>query len=192
MLWLTTSRLRRWCRPVTLLSAFASPSSTTRLACCVSRTGQNNHFLVRKVTKSCSDDLLVYLRVCVCRHFQDAAHMFSLAIQYNPTSSQYYENRAKAFRKLLNLEGARLDFIRMLILDPTNEEVRASSCHTDLLTVDTALLNTILLTQFELLHVIHTYIISESYAPLLLAKERLYFKSGFLSISHSSSYTVHW
>ncbi|XP_047446944.1 tetratricopeptide repeat protein 16 [Mugil cephalus] len=55
--------------------------------------------------------------------FQDAAGMFSLAIRYNPGSSQYYENRAKAFRKLLNVEGARLDFICMLILDPTNEEV---------------------------------------------------------------------
>lgn len=63
--------------------------------------------------------------------------MFSQAIQYNPTAAQYYENRAKAFRKLLNLEGARKDFICTLILDPTNEEVRASSHPPDQLTLDT-------------------------------------------------------
>ncbi|KAM9360172.1 tetratricopeptide repeat protein 16-like [Symphorus nematophorus] len=57
------------------------------------------------------------------RQFQEAADMFSLAIQYNPTASHYYENRSKAFRKLLNLKHARQDFICMLILDPTNEEV---------------------------------------------------------------------
>ncbi|XP_038559764.1 tetratricopeptide repeat protein 16-like isoform X4 [Micropterus salmoides] len=56
-------------------------------------------------------------------HFQEAAAMFSLAIQYNPKASQYYENRSKTFRKLLNLKGARQDFICMLILDPTNEEL---------------------------------------------------------------------
>ncbi|XP_069562034.1 tetratricopeptide repeat protein 16 [Brachyistius frenatus] len=55
-------------------------------------------------------------------HFQQAADMFSLAIHYNPTVSRYYESRSKAFRKCLNLEGARLDFICMLILDPTNEQ----------------------------------------------------------------------
>ncbi|XP_040897859.1 tetratricopeptide repeat protein 16 [Toxotes jaculatrix] len=55
--------------------------------------------------------------------FQEAADMFSLAIQYNPTVGQYYENRSKAFRKILNPEGARQDFICMLILDPTNEEL---------------------------------------------------------------------
>lgn len=57
--------------------------------------------------------------------------MFSLAVQYNPTAGRYYENRSKAFRKLLNFEGARQDFICMLILDPTNEEVRASSHRED-------------------------------------------------------------
>ncbi|KAM7391049.1 hypothetical protein PAMP_021766 [Pampus punctatissimus] len=55
--------------------------------------------------------------------FQEAAGRFSLAIQYNPTAGRYYENRAKAFRKLLDLEGARRDFICTLILDPTNEEL---------------------------------------------------------------------
>ncbi|XP_026199471.1 tetratricopeptide repeat protein 16 isoform X2 [Anabas testudineus] len=55
--------------------------------------------------------------------FHEAAAMFSLAIRYNPTASRYYENRSKAFRKVLNLEGAREDFICTLILDPTNEEL---------------------------------------------------------------------
>lgn len=73
--------------------------------------------------------------VSVCRHFQEAAAMFSLAIQYNPKASQYYENRSKTFRKLLNLKGARQDFICMLILDPTNEEVRATSHPPDPLTL---------------------------------------------------------
>ncbi|CAK6976181.1 tetratricopeptide repeat protein 16-like%2C partial [Scomber scombrus] len=55
--------------------------------------------------------------------FQEAADRFSLAIQYNPTAGQYYENRAKAFRKLMNLEGARRDFICTQILDPNSEEL---------------------------------------------------------------------
>uniref|UniRef100_A0A3Q4HRF7 Tetratricopeptide repeat protein 16-like n=1 Tax=Neolamprologus brichardi TaxID=32507 RepID=A0A3Q4HRF7_NEOBR len=55
--------------------------------------------------------------------FQEAVDMFSLAIQHNPASSHYYESRSKAFRKLPNLYGARQDFICMLILDPTHEEV---------------------------------------------------------------------
>lgn len=53
--------------------------------------------------------------------------MFSLAIHYNPTASQYYENRSKTFRKLRNLKTARKDLICMLILDPNNQEVRSSS-----------------------------------------------------------------
>ncbi|KAL7392195.1 hypothetical protein ABVT39_020939 [Epinephelus coioides] len=80
------------------------------------------------------DDPAVRLRLAVlhntmgCISFQDgrlkeAADMFSLAIQYNPTASQYYENRSKAFQKLLNSEEAGRDFICTLILDPTNEEV---------------------------------------------------------------------
>ncbi|XP_078107627.1 tetratricopeptide repeat protein 16-like isoform X2 [Sander vitreus] len=80
------------------------------------------------------DDPAVRLRLAVLHNslgsfcfqdgcFQEAADMFSLAIQYNSTASQYYENRSMAFRKLLNLDGARRDFICMLILDPGNEEV---------------------------------------------------------------------
>ncbi|XP_037633814.1 tetratricopeptide repeat protein 16 isoform X1 [Sebastes umbrosus] len=80
------------------------------------------------------DDPAVRLRLAVlhntlgsfCFHdgcFQEAADMFSLAIQYNPAASRYYENRSKTFRKLLNTEGARRDLICMLILDPTNEEL---------------------------------------------------------------------
>uniref|UniRef100_A0A4W6CSI1 Tetratricopeptide repeat domain 16 n=1 Tax=Lates calcarifer TaxID=8187 RepID=A0A4W6CSI1_LATCA len=79
------------------------------------------------------DDPAVRLRLAVLHNtlgslcfqdgrFQEAADMFSLAVQYNPTAGRYYENRSKAFRKLLNFEGARQDFICMLILDPTNEE----------------------------------------------------------------------
>ncbi|KAM4746610.1 tetratricopeptide repeat protein 16-like [Anableps anableps] len=59
--------------------------------------------------------------------FQDAADMFSLALKYNPTVSQYYENRSKALRRVQNLRGAREDLIRLLILDPDNEEVRGAS-----------------------------------------------------------------
>ncbi|XP_018529237.1 tetratricopeptide repeat protein 16 isoform X1 [Lates calcarifer] len=80
------------------------------------------------------DDPAVRLRLAVLHNtlgslcfqdgrFQEAADMFSLAVQYNPTAGRYYENRSKAFRKLLNFEGARQDFICMLILDPTNEEL---------------------------------------------------------------------
>ncbi|KAF7658262.1 hypothetical protein LDENG_00015370 [Lucifuga dentata] len=80
------------------------------------------------------DDPAVRLRLAVIHNtmgalsfqegcFLEAADMFSLAIHYNPTSSRYYENRAKAFRNLLNLEGAKQDLICMLILDPASEEV---------------------------------------------------------------------
>lgn len=55
--------------------------------------------------------------------------MFSLAVSYNPTVSRYYENRSKAFRKVLNLDGARQDLICTMILDPTSEEVRAPPHH---------------------------------------------------------------
>ncbi|XP_029365838.1 tetratricopeptide repeat protein 16-like [Echeneis naucrates] len=55
--------------------------------------------------------------------FQEAADMFSLALQYNPRAAQYYENRSKAFRKLMNTDGARRDLICLLVLDPTNEEL---------------------------------------------------------------------
>ncbi|XP_073321808.1 tetratricopeptide repeat protein 16 [Pagrus major] len=80
------------------------------------------------------DDPAIRLRLAVLHNtlgsfcFQDgksqeAADRFSLAIKYNPTASQYYENRSKAYRKLLNLKSARQDFICMLILDPSNEEL---------------------------------------------------------------------
>lgn len=64
--------------------------------------------------------------VSIFSHFQDAVDMFSLAIKYNPTVSQYYENRSKAFRKLCNLKGASEDFICMLILDHNSKEVKTS------------------------------------------------------------------
>ncbi|KAK5870661.1 hypothetical protein PBY51_003588 [Eleginops maclovinus] len=80
------------------------------------------------------DDPAVRLRLAVLHNtlgsfcfqdgcFQEAAEMFSLAIQYNPTAGHYYENRSKASRKLHNLKEAREDFVCMLILDPNNEEV---------------------------------------------------------------------
>ncbi|XP_034547031.1 tetratricopeptide repeat protein 16-like isoform X3 [Notolabrus celidotus] len=80
------------------------------------------------------DDPAVRLRLAVIHNtlgslcfqngcFQKAADMFSLAVRYNPTAGLYYENRSKAFRKLLNFEGARKDLISLLILDPTNEEL---------------------------------------------------------------------
>ncbi|XP_028269832.1 tetratricopeptide repeat protein 16-like isoform X2 [Parambassis ranga] len=80
------------------------------------------------------DDPAVRLRLAVVHNtlgsvcfqdgrFQEAADMFSFAIHYNPAVSQYYENRTKTFRKLLNISGARQDFICMLILDPSNQEV---------------------------------------------------------------------
>ncbi|XP_043968082.1 tetratricopeptide repeat protein 16-like [Gambusia affinis] len=56
-------------------------------------------------------------------YFQDAADMFSMAIMYNPTASLYYEYRSKALRRIQNLRGAREDLIRLLILDPDNEEI---------------------------------------------------------------------
>uniref|UniRef100_A0A3B5QVY2 Tetratricopeptide repeat domain 16 n=1 Tax=Xiphophorus maculatus TaxID=8083 RepID=A0A3B5QVY2_XIPMA len=56
-------------------------------------------------------------------YFQDAADMFSLAIMYNPTASPYYEYRSKALRRIHDLSGAREDLIRLLILDPDNEEI---------------------------------------------------------------------
>ncbi|XP_024864255.1 tetratricopeptide repeat protein 16 isoform X1 [Kryptolebias marmoratus] len=80
------------------------------------------------------DDPAVWLRLAVIHNtlgsscfqngcFKEAVDMFSLALKYNPTVGQYYENRSKAFRKVLNLRGAREDFICLLILDPSNEEV---------------------------------------------------------------------
>lgn len=55
--------------------------------------------------------------------------MFSLAIQYNPAASQYYESRSKTFRKLVNMKHAKQGLICVLILDPNNEEVSSSPLH---------------------------------------------------------------
>uniref|UniRef100_A0AAQ5ZA64 Tetratricopeptide repeat domain 16 n=1 Tax=Amphiprion ocellaris TaxID=80972 RepID=A0AAQ5ZA64_AMPOC len=55
--------------------------------------------------------------------FQEAVDMFSVAIHYNPAVGRYYESRSKAFRKLLDWNSARDDFICMLVLDPNNQEV---------------------------------------------------------------------
>ncbi|KAM6931353.1 tetratricopeptide repeat protein 16-like [Xenentodon cancila] len=57
--------------------------------------------------------------------FQEAVDRFSQALRYNPTASLYYENRLKALRKIQNVKGAREDFISMLILEPSSEEVPA-------------------------------------------------------------------
>ncbi|XP_054586289.1 tetratricopeptide repeat protein 16 isoform X2 [Nothobranchius furzeri] len=54
---------------------------------------------------------------------QKAVDLFTLAIKYNPTIGQYYENRSKAFRWIPNVRESREDLIRLLILDPSNKEV---------------------------------------------------------------------
>ncbi|XP_041644422.1 tetratricopeptide repeat protein 16 [Cheilinus undulatus] len=80
------------------------------------------------------DDAAVRLRLAVTFNtlgsfcfedgcFQEASEMFSLAIKYNPSAGRYYESRSKAYRKVLNFEEARKDLIRLLVLDPTNEEL---------------------------------------------------------------------
>ncbi|XP_051806858.1 tetratricopeptide repeat protein 16 [Acanthochromis polyacanthus] len=63
---------------------------------------------------------------CFCfqdGRFQEAVDMLSVAIRYNPAAGRYYESRSKAFRKLLDWNSAREDFICMLVLDPNNQEV---------------------------------------------------------------------
>lgn len=177
MLWLTTSRLRRWCGLMTLLSGSASLSSTTHWARSASRMGQNNtnthmntHInnhtstftqrnLKRKVIKSCESVFVSgFAFVCICRHFQEAADMFSLAIQYNPTASHYYESRSKVFRKLLNLKAARQDFICMQVLDPTNEEVWASASRsTNIFLKDCGLLKHCIKVSFNEINIILTF-----------------------------------
>lgn len=59
--------------------------------------------------------------------YQEAAHRFSIAVKYNPAVVQYYVNRAKAYSKSGKMEEAKEDAIRVLILDPTNEQVRLTS-----------------------------------------------------------------
>ncbi|KAI7812428.1 putative tetratricopeptide repeat protein 16-like [Triplophysa rosa] len=59
------------------------------------------------------------------KKYQEAADTFSVAIKHNPAVVQYYENRAKASSKADRLEEAKQDAIRVLILDPTNEQMVA-------------------------------------------------------------------
>ncbi len=63
----------------------------------------------------------------VCsRNYQEAADKFSVAIRYNPAEVHYYENRAKAYSKVDKTEEAKMDAIRVLILEPTNDQVSLS------------------------------------------------------------------
>ncbi|KAK2911666.1 hypothetical protein Q8A67_003799 [Cirrhinus molitorella] len=57
------------------------------------------------------------------KKYQEAADKFSVAVKYNPGAVQYYENRAKAYSKVAKMEEAKMDAIRVLILEPTNEQV---------------------------------------------------------------------
>nr|XP_055056720.1 tetratricopeptide repeat protein 16 isoform X3 [Misgurnus anguillicaudatus] len=59
------------------------------------------------------------------KKYQEAGDLFSVAIKYNPTAVRYYENRAKAYSKTDKLEEVKQDAIRVLILDPTNDQVVA-------------------------------------------------------------------
>ncbi|XP_053275957.1 tetratricopeptide repeat protein 16 [Pleuronectes platessa] len=55
--------------------------------------------------------------------FQEAVDMLSLSVHYDPSAARSYEDRAKALRRLRELDGAREDLIRTLILDPSSEEL---------------------------------------------------------------------
>ncbi|XP_016383352.1 tetratricopeptide repeat protein 16-like isoform X1 [Sinocyclocheilus rhinocerous] len=57
------------------------------------------------------------------KNYQEAAGKFSVAIRYNPGEVHYYENRAKAYSKVAKMEEAKMDAIRVLILEPTNDQV---------------------------------------------------------------------
>uniref|UniRef100_A0AAV2MPI3 Tetratricopeptide repeat domain 16 n=1 Tax=Knipowitschia caucasica TaxID=637954 RepID=A0AAV2MPI3_KNICA len=59
------------------------------------------------------------------RRFKDAMLSFSQALQYDPTLSQAYELRSKAHRQLGNMDQAKEDFVRTLILQPDNTELPA-------------------------------------------------------------------
>lgn len=63
------------------------------------------------------------------RNYQEAADKFSVAIRYNPGEVNYYENRAKAYSKVAKMEEARMDAIRVLILEPTNDQASLSVLH---------------------------------------------------------------
>ncbi|XP_024118768.1 tetratricopeptide repeat protein 16 [Oryzias melastigma] len=56
-------------------------------------------------------------------HFQEAADMFSLAVNYSPSVGEYYGGSAKAFQSLGDLRGAREACVCMLILDPSSSQV---------------------------------------------------------------------
>ncbi len=56
------------------------------------------------------------------RNYQEAADKYSVAIRYNPGEVHYYENRAKAYSKVAKMEEAKMDAIRVLILEPTNDQ----------------------------------------------------------------------
>lgn len=67
------------------------------------------------------------IKKCVCsRKYQEAADKFSVAIRYNPGVVQYYENRTKAYSKVAKMEEAKMDAIRVLILEPTNDQASLS------------------------------------------------------------------
>ncbi|XP_051552626.1 tetratricopeptide repeat protein 16 [Myxocyprinus asiaticus] len=57
------------------------------------------------------------------KKYKEAADRFSVAIKYSPGVVQYYENRAKAYSKVAKMEETKQDTIRVLILDPTNDQV---------------------------------------------------------------------
>ncbi|XP_062237265.1 tetratricopeptide repeat protein 16 isoform X2 [Platichthys flesus] len=80
------------------------------------------------------DDPALRLRLAVLHHtlgslhfqegrFQEAVDMLSLSVHYDPSATRSYEDRAKALRRLRELDGAREDVIRTLILDPSSEEL---------------------------------------------------------------------
>uniref|UniRef100_A0A672LXM5 Tetratricopeptide repeat domain 16 n=1 Tax=Sinocyclocheilus grahami TaxID=75366 RepID=A0A672LXM5_SINGR len=69
------------------------------------------------------------LNVFCFRNYQEAADKFSVAIRYNPGEVHYYENRAKAYSKVAKMEEAKMDAIRVLILEPTNDQASLSLLH---------------------------------------------------------------
>ncbi|KAM6965406.1 tetratricopeptide repeat protein 16-like [Aplochiton taeniatus] len=56
------------------------------------------------------------------RKYQEAVDRLSEAIRHNPGVALYYENRARAYQKIPNMEKARQDAICTLVLDPTNDQ----------------------------------------------------------------------
>ncbi|XP_042612670.1 tetratricopeptide repeat protein 16 isoform X1 [Cyprinus carpio] len=81
-----------------------------------------------------ADNTAIWLRLAIIHYtlglhsykdkkYQEAADKFSVAIRYNPGVVQYYENRTKAYSKVAKMEEAKMDAIRVLILEPTNDQV---------------------------------------------------------------------